>query len=418
MLTESIKNKITVQYGHQIRYSKDCENLAFHITEKVGANISASTVKRLFGFVKTTSKPNNYTLDIIARYLDAKNWDDLVKSSDTSITLNKKTITNRLKKLFFIFLLGCFICIVLFSILLNNKKLNLIQKWQTHKELPEVRKGGTALKYGTTLFYLGGSDAEFIRSTNWCFSISKKTWKRLKDLPNASAEMGCVVIKNKIYCFGGWRGEKLGASDKAQVYSIEKNTWDTLPQLPQAMVAVKAIVFQNKIYIIGGTLGETKNYFFKYDINKREYQELPKFKINRIHFHLQKTDSSIYIFGGNSFKNGEYQIHNTVDTYSFFTNKWLTKKSIPKKIMCCNGFMYGSSIHLFGGKNLIGDKKEGISSTHYSYNVQQNKWKIEMSLPIKICDFELVHFKNQLLIIGGSMDFPNPSKKIYSLELK
>lgn len=260
MLTESIKKKITVQYGHPIRYSKDCENLAIHITEKVGANISASTVKRLFGFVKTTSKPNKYTLDIIARYLDTKNWEELVKSPDVSIALNKKN-TYGLTSILFYSLGCCLLGIFLFNIQFFDKKPQYNHKWKLNNGLPEVRKGGTALKDATTIYYLGGSDAEFIRSTNWSYSINKKKWKRLKDLPKASAEMGCVIFKNKIYCFGGWQGEKLGASDEAHVYSIQKNTWDTLPNLPKAMVSVKALVFQNNIYILGGTLSETKNYF-------------------------------------------------------------------------------------------------------------------------------------------------------------
>lgn len=418
MLTESIKKKITEQYGHPIRYSKDCENLAIHITEKVGANISASTVKRLFGFVKTTSKPNKYTLDIIARYLDFKNWEDLVKSFDVVIAINKKKITHRLISILLYSLGGCLFGIFLFNIQLFDKKPQHNHKWKLTNGLPEVRKGGSALKDATTIYYLGGSDAEFIRSTNWSYSINKKTWKRLKDLPKASAEMGCVVFKNKIYCFGGWQGEKLGASDEAHVYSIQKNTWDTLPNLPKAMVSVKAVVFQNNIYILGGTLSETKNYFFKYDINTRQYQQLSIFKTKRIHFHLQQSDSSIYIFGGNSFKNGEYKIFNTVDSYSFLTNKWQTKKSIPYKIMSCNGFINGSTIHLYGGKNLIGDKKEGISAMHYSYNILENKWKKETSLPFEICDFELIHFKNHTFIIGGSMDYPNPSKKMFSQKLR
>lgn len=86
--------------------------------------------------------------------------------------------------------------------------------------------------------------------------------------------------------------------------------------------------------------------------------------------------------------------------------------------MSCNGYINGSTIHLYGGKNLIGDKKEGISAMHYSYNILENKWKKETSLPFKICDFELIHFKNHILIIGGSMDYPNPSKKMISQKMR
>lgn len=419
MLTESIKNKITEQYGQQIRYSKDCENLAIHISTKVGANISASTIKRLFGFVKSTSKPNKYTLDIIARYLQTTNWEELTISSQTTITTTIKDKTNRknTNSIIYYLLAFSFLCVIIFIINFLHNQTHFNNSWKTEAELPEVRKNGKALFYRSNLYYLGGSDAEFIRSNNWKYELSKKTWSHLKDMPEARAEMGCVAIHNRIYCFGGWRGEKLGPSDRADVYSIQTNQWDSLPKLPKAMIAVEAIAFNNSIYILGGTLGETINYFYKFDINTRQYTELPLFKKSRIHFYLQRSFSSIYLFGGNSFKKGEYKIHTSVDAYNIVKNQWQTLKPIPEKVMSNHGVLIGSKIHLFGGKSLIGDKKEGISGMHYSYHLKTHQWKKETSLPFKICDYQILLFNNRFCKLGGTMDFPNPSKKILFKDL-
>ncbi|MGE0568929.1 MAG: hypothetical protein AB7O73_13385, partial [Bacteroidia bacterium] len=65
--------------GLQIKYSKDCVVLAAIINEKCRTQISATTLKRIFGMVNGTSSVRKSTLDILALYLDYENWDDLVR---------------------------------------------------------------------------------------------------------------------------------------------------------------------------------------------------------------------------------------------------------------------------------------------------------------------------------------------------
>ncbi|MCW8896559.1 MAG: hypothetical protein OQJ96_05930 [Flavobacteriales bacterium] len=78
MLSRVIKNKIESQFGHQVRYPKDCEALAADIADKTKHYISGSTVKRLFGFVKGTKEPREYTLDVIAEYLGCSCYETLL----------------------------------------------------------------------------------------------------------------------------------------------------------------------------------------------------------------------------------------------------------------------------------------------------------------------------------------------------
>jgi hypothetical protein len=80
MLSKLIKQKIRERYGHDVRYPRDCEPLANHITEVCQAKISASTLRRLMGFVNGMNEPCLYTLDVIAEYLGYKGWDELLAS--------------------------------------------------------------------------------------------------------------------------------------------------------------------------------------------------------------------------------------------------------------------------------------------------------------------------------------------------
>ena len=85
MLSKLIKDKIHIKFGQIVRYPKDCNGLAEHISASCKTKISASTIKRLYGFVKGNSQePRIYTLDIISSYLGYKGWEQLLQSLDNS----------------------------------------------------------------------------------------------------------------------------------------------------------------------------------------------------------------------------------------------------------------------------------------------------------------------------------------------
>lgn len=79
MLSIVIKREIEKRYGRSIRYPRDCEALATEIASICNERVSASTLKRLYGFVKGTDEPRLSTLDIIANYLGCSNWDSLLQ---------------------------------------------------------------------------------------------------------------------------------------------------------------------------------------------------------------------------------------------------------------------------------------------------------------------------------------------------
>ena len=84
MLSKLIKDKIHEKFGQPVRYPKDCNALADHISTMCKTKISGSTLKRLYGFVRGTQEPRLYTLDIISEYLGFKGWEHLLQSLDKS----------------------------------------------------------------------------------------------------------------------------------------------------------------------------------------------------------------------------------------------------------------------------------------------------------------------------------------------
>lgn len=77
----------------KIRYSRDCEILANKISSESNCRLSASTIRRLFGFIKTQFTPRTYSLDVIANFLGYSEFDELIHSLNTEEKRAPKIIT-------------------------------------------------------------------------------------------------------------------------------------------------------------------------------------------------------------------------------------------------------------------------------------------------------------------------------------
>ncbi|WP_221412371.1 hypothetical protein [Dysgonomonas sp. 520] len=92
MLSPVIKKLLENKLGKDIRYSSDIEHLSFDIEQHTNQRIGVNTLKRLLGQIEGVKEPRLYTLDTIARYLNHKNWDELLESLDQSGNSDFSTI--------------------------------------------------------------------------------------------------------------------------------------------------------------------------------------------------------------------------------------------------------------------------------------------------------------------------------------
>lgn len=81
MIPANIKLLIENRFGRKILYSKDCEALAISIRKSCNESISATTLKRIFGFAKNIERPRLFTLDVLANYLNFADWGSLLNST-------------------------------------------------------------------------------------------------------------------------------------------------------------------------------------------------------------------------------------------------------------------------------------------------------------------------------------------------
>lgn len=68
--------KVEKKYGQSIKTTTDFEALSVVIERDTGELLSASTLKRLWGYVSLNPAPRVSTLDILSRYLDWNNFEE------------------------------------------------------------------------------------------------------------------------------------------------------------------------------------------------------------------------------------------------------------------------------------------------------------------------------------------------------
>lgn len=87
-MIERLKSEVLKKFGSQLIYTKACRILADEIFTETGSRISTTTIRRIFGFLKTNTTPAKFTLNTLAIYVGYQSWGDfmLLKGSVPSVS--------------------------------------------------------------------------------------------------------------------------------------------------------------------------------------------------------------------------------------------------------------------------------------------------------------------------------------------
>ena len=79
-----LKEKIETVVSKKMKVPSDFDFLAGAIWERIHESVSASTLKRIWGYAGKDVSARETTLDILSRFLNYKNWDDFKEHINTS----------------------------------------------------------------------------------------------------------------------------------------------------------------------------------------------------------------------------------------------------------------------------------------------------------------------------------------------
>lgn len=85
---DKLINIVELIYGKRVNTPKDFYCLSVDIITKTGASISVSSLKRLWGYVKSSHMPSKHTLNIISLFANFRDIDDFINFCNNSDNLN------------------------------------------------------------------------------------------------------------------------------------------------------------------------------------------------------------------------------------------------------------------------------------------------------------------------------------------
>lgn len=94
-LLEQLKSEVEKALDRRIATPKDFDHLSERIYARLHIMLSATTLKRLWGYLKEDNTPRLATLDILARFTGYENWDDFCQSVGNKEQVQSNIIASR-----------------------------------------------------------------------------------------------------------------------------------------------------------------------------------------------------------------------------------------------------------------------------------------------------------------------------------
>ena len=94
---QRLKEKVEIVVGKSIKTPRDFNFLSKQVEGFTGESLSASTLKRVWGYVDTESKQSKFTLDTLAQMVGYASWDNFVKGDMNDSNVSFRIIHRKLK---------------------------------------------------------------------------------------------------------------------------------------------------------------------------------------------------------------------------------------------------------------------------------------------------------------------------------
>lgn len=85
---DKLKERVEQKFGGKVVNVKNCQSLSELITERCGARISDSTLRRLWGLLPSSGKPSANTLDLLSQFVGYKSWENFCGDFESKNTLD------------------------------------------------------------------------------------------------------------------------------------------------------------------------------------------------------------------------------------------------------------------------------------------------------------------------------------------
>ncbi|MDQ6602698.1 MAG: CPBP family glutamic-type intramembrane protease [Chloroflexota bacterium] len=281
--------------------------------------------------------------------------------------------------------------------------------WSGFDPLPAPRKNMGVVAVGSTLYVVGGDDANGPTSSVLAYDTALRDqpvagrvpqWATKGPLPEPRANLAVAVLDGKIYAVGGERdGVPVAA---AAVYDPATDTWGALPPLPEGRTDLAAAGANGKLYVLGGTTvaGTTpKRHGLTtvsvYDPATKQWSAAPAMPTARSGLATVALGNTIYALGGQQ----DGVSLKTAERFDPQTNAWSTLAPMREARRNLAATNRENTIYAAGG---IGTAES--SNTLQVLDIAANKWSSGPDLVAGSSGLGFVAVNGKLYTVGGAKD--------------
>ena len=164
------------------------------------------------------------------------------------------------------------------------------------------------------------------KSTVKRYDVERCSWETVLSSHEGCREDSCVVAAgNHLYVCGGNLGVEFFS--KTERFDTVENKWEEIASMRHVRKGTFGVATEGKIFLAGGWSLRTCEL---YNISTNEWQLIGSLTIEHMCASMVCLKGTLYVLGGTNYS-GKSQL--TVECYDPITNKWITKTTIPVKMI-------------------------------------------------------------------------------------
>ena len=212
---------------------------------------------------------------------------------------------------------------------------------------------------------------------------SQSSWTSMTPMPTARGEFGLAVVNGKIYAIGGKNGDS-GPLNTVEEYNPQTNLWISKASMPTPRSGFAIAVYQNKIYVIGGTVGTGfVGNNEAYDPIHNTWETKTSMPTPRSDLIANLVDDKLYLIGGKKYS-GIPPFFNKTDineVYDISNDSWSTKTPIITPVQGYSSAVFNDKIYIMGGSlDSLPIEESLTTNVNQVYDPQNDSWDFGSSL--------------------------------------
>jgi len=267
------------------------------------------------------------------------------------------------------------------------------QRWKELAALPTARSGLAVASHENQVYAIGGETKAGVTSVVERYNLVTNTWTGLSSKPTAVADVSAAVVGGRIYVPGG-RLASGEVTNILEVYDPREDRWEQGAALPTALSAYALVAFEGKLYLFGGWDGERFGAsVYEYDPDQDMWRARTPMATARGYAGAAAAGGKIYVIGGYDGK----EALAVNEEYLPERDTWSQRAPLPAGRYALGVASIADIIHVVGGEGETGSSLPPLQYFH-----QQDQWQeFESPFPQRWSHLGLVPLQTQLYGVGG-----------------